>query len=299
MPRLSTRTAERMGFWVFISPWILGFLVFTAGPVLSSGLMSLTNWDIFNPPSWVGIGNFERLLVRDRLFLKALGNTLAYSLSIVVLGLGSSLLLAYFLAKPLKARGVYRILIFLPSVIPVVAASLLFQRVLAPNGLLNSFLALFGIRGPAWLLETGSVLPALALMSLWNVGTSTVLTLAGIQGIPDTLSEAAALDGATKPRIFVSVVLPLLSPVLFFNLVMGIISGLQTFGQVFIMTQGGPDNASMMVVPYLYNTAFKDYRMGEASAMAWILFALILLLSLAVFKSSSLWVYYDSEVRHR
>lgn len=297
--RLSNQTAEVLSFWAFISPWVLGFLIFTAGPIVFSVFISLTSWDIFNPPEWVGLKNFEYLFFEDKLFFQVMGNTLVYSVFTVALGLVASVFLSYFLGKNLRGRTFFRILIFLPSVIPLVAAALLFQRVFSPNGLLNSFLGVLGIPGPEWLLDPHSVLSALVLMSLWSVGSSTILVLAGMQGIPEALYEAAEIDGASKPTVFLKITLPMLSSVLFFNLIMGIIGGLQTFGQVFIMTQGGPDNASMMMVPYLYNTAFKDYHMGEASAIAWVLFAVILAFSLVVFRSSSLWVFYDSEVKKK
>jgi multiple sugar transport system permease protein len=222
-----------------------------------------------------------------------------YSVFAVALGVVASVFLSYFLGKKLKGRTFFRILIFLPSVIPLVAAALLFQRVFSPNGLLNSALSTLGVNGPEWLLDPSSVLPALIIMSLWSVGSSTILVLAGMQGIPETLYEAAEIDGASKWTVFNRITIPMLSSVLFFNLIMGIIGGLQTFGQVFIMTQGGPDNASMMMVPYLYNTAFKDYQMGGASAIAWVLFVVIMGLSLVVFRSSSLWVFYDSEVKKK
>lgn len=299
MRRISSQTAEVLGFWAFISPWVLGFLAFTAGPIVSSVFISLTNWDIFNPPEFVGLKNFEYLFLQDKLFLKVLANTLVYSVFTVAVGLVASVFLSYFLGKKLTGRTLFRILIFLPSVIPLVAAALLFQRVFSPNGPLNTALSAIGIPGPEWLLDPASVLPALIIMSIWNVGSSTILVLAGMQGIPETLYEAAEIDGASKATVFLKITIPMLSSVLFFNLIMGIIGGLQTFGQVFIMTQGGPDNASMMMVPYLYNTAFKDYQMGGASAIAWVLFGVIMAFSLLVFRSSSLWVFYDSEVKKK
>lgn len=297
--RLSNRMQDRLQFWLFISPWILGFLALTLGPLLYSIYMSFSTWDIFNPPEFVGLANYVQLLTQDSIFLKAISNTLFYALLSVLLGMVTSVFLSYFLEKPVRGRNVFRILIFLPSVIPLVAAAQLFQRVLSPEGMLNSALGTIGIQGPQWLLDPSAILPALIIMSLWNVGGSTILVLAGIQGIPGSLIEAAHIDGASKARIFRSITLPLLSPVLFFNTIMGVIGGLQTFGQVYVMTKGGmgPDNASMMIVPYLYLNAFRDYQMGYASAIAWVLFVLIMVLSLAVFRSSSMWVFYESEVK--
>lgn len=288
---------DRRLFWLFISPWVVGFLGLTAGPLVFSILMSFTSWDIFNPAQFVGLRNYTDLILRDRIFVKALGNTVFYSLVSVALGMAATVLLAYFLDKPIRGRTLFRIMVFLPSVIPLVAAAQLFKRVFSPEGLLNSVLGLVGIHGPQWLLDPHSVLWAFIVMSLWNVGGSAILVLAGMQGIPESLVEAAVVDGASRGAIFRKVTLPLLSPVLFYNAVMGVIGALQTFGQVYIMTAGGPDNASMMIVPHLYNNAFRDFQMGYASAIAWILFAIIMVLSLAVFRSSSLWVFYESEVR--
>ena len=160
-------------------------------------------------------------------------------------------------------------------------------------------LALFFIDGPDWLLQSDSVLWALAIMSLWGIGGSTILLLAGMKGIPKELYEAAKVDGASAVQNYFRITLPMLSPVIFFNLIMGLIGGLQTFGQVYIMTGGGPDNASMMIVPYLYNNAFKYFKMGYSSSMAWILFFMIMILTLVVFRSSSFWVFYESEVKKK
>ncbi|MBP7228423.1 MAG: sugar ABC transporter permease, partial [Longilinea sp.] len=168
---------------------------------------------------------------------------------------------------------------------------------LAPNSGLNQLLALVGIQGPAWLLDPLWVTPALVLMSLWGVGGGTVLLLAGMQGVPVEFYEAAAMDGANQTQMFFKITLPMLSPVLFFNLITGLIGAMQTFTQVYIMTGGGPNNASLMIVPYLFDNAFRFYHMGYASAIAWVLFVLILLLTLLVFRSSSAWVYYESEVK--
>lgn len=291
------RKGDRARFWLFVSPWVIGFLGLTIGPLLFSLFMSFAAWDIFAPPEGVGVRNYVELFTKDPIFLRAMGTTVSYAVWSVLLGILASVIVAYFLDKPIRGRSAFRILVFLPSVIPLVAAAQLFKRVLSPGGLLNQVLGLAGIEGPAWLLDSRSVLWAFIIMSLWNVGGSTILVLAGIQGIPRTLVESAIIDGASGPSVFRHVTLPLLSPVIFYNVVMGLIGGLQTFGQVYIMTGGGPDNASMMIVPHLYNNAFRDYQMGYASAMAWVLFAVIMCLSVLVFRSSSLWVFYESEVR--
>jgi len=261
--------------------------------------MSFAEWDIFNPPKYIGFKNYVDLIQKDTIFIKAVKNTIFYALASNVLTMTGSLGIAYFLNKPLKGISVYRILIYLPSVIPVVAIAMLFRRVFSPNGFLNTVLGFLGIDGPVWLLNPDTVLWALAIMSLWGIGGSTILLLAGMKGIPVELYEAAQIDGANPFKTYFKITLPMLSPVIFFNMIMGLIAGLQTFGQVYIMTQGlgGPDNASMMIVLHLYNHAFKYFNMGYASGIAWILFAMIMALTLIVFKSSSMWVYYESEVK--
>jgi len=294
------RSYENIWFWVFISPWLIGFLVFTLGPLIYSIIMSFSDWDIFNPPKFIGMKNYSELIMEDAVFIKAVKNTIFYALVSNILVMTGSLGIAFFLNKSLKGISIYRILIYLPSVIPVVAIAMLFRRVFSPNGLLNNILSIFGISGPAWMLDSSTVLWALAIMALWGIGGSTILLLAGMKGIADEVYEAAEIDGARAATTYFKITLPMLSPVIFFNLIMGLIGGLQTFGQVFVMTQGlgGPDNSSMMIVLYLYNNAFKYFQMGYASGMAWILFAMILLLTVLVFKSSSMWVYYESEVKN-
>ncbi|NCC63784.1 MAG: sugar ABC transporter permease, partial [Spirochaetia bacterium] len=249
---------------------------------------------------YVGMQNYTDLFTRDLVFSKAIKNTLFYAFVSNLFGIIGSVTIAYYLNKNLKGISLYRILIYLPSVIPMVAIAMLFRRVFSPNGLLNQFLRIFGVQGPMWMLDASTVLWALAIMSLWGIGGGTILLLAGMKGISDELYEAAEIDGASSVQSFWKITLPMLSPVIFFNLIMGLIGGLQTFGQVYVMTQGsgGPDNASMMIVLYLYNNAFKYYKMGYASAMAWVLFAMVLALTLLVFKSSALWVYYESEVKN-
>lgn len=293
------KTQENLWFWIFISPWVLGFCIFMLGPLVMSIFMSFTQWDIFNPPKFVGFKNYVDIIEKDPIFLKAVRNTIFYTLVSNVLGMTGSLFISYMLSKNIKGISAYRILIYLPSVIPVVAIAMLFRRVFSPNGILNHYLGMIGIQGPAWLLNPDTILWALAIMSLWAIGGSTILLLAGMKGIPDELYEAASLDGAGELESFFRITLPMLSPVIFFNTIMGLIGGLQTFSQVFVMTSGsgGPDGASMMIVMHLYNNAFKYFKMGYASGIAWILFAMIMLLTLFVFKSSTTWVYYESEVK--
>lgn len=281
-------------FYFFISPWLLGFIGLTLGPIIFSIYMSFTDWDLFQSPNFIGLENYKTLLTDDPIFWKSIWNTFYYSFIAVPLSMCISLWIAYYLNKKLKGITFFRVLYYLPSVVPVVAASLLFIQLFAPTeGLINQLLALFGIQGPAWLLDASWVKLSLVIMSLWGVGGGVVLLLAGMKGIPPELYEAASIDGASSKQSFFSITFPMLTPVIFFNLITGIIGALQTFAQVFIVTSGGPDNASQMVVPYLFENAFRFYKMGYASAIAWLLFIIILVLTLIVFRSSALWVHYE------
>lgn len=295
---LGLQQKEAIWFYVIVAPWIFGFIVFTAGPMIASFIMSLTDWDLFSTPNYVGFENYIRLFTQDKVFVKALYNTFFYAILSVPLNLTASILIAYLLNKPLRGTRFYRILFYLPAVVSPVAMSMLFRWVFAPDtGVLNRFLAIFGVDGPHWLFDAAAVKPALIIMSLWSIGSFTVLLLSGFRGIPVEFYEAATVDGASELHCFFKITLPMLSPIIFFNLVMGIIGSLQTFVQVFVLTSGGPNNASMMIVPYLFNHAFSYYHMGYAAAIAWVLFIIVMLLTIIVFKSSSLWVFYESEIK--
>jgi multiple sugar transport system permease protein len=289
---------ETRWFYLCISPWLIGFVGLTLGPMLFSFYISFTDWNLFQAPNFVGLKNYIRLFTRDRVFPKALYNTFYYAGISVPLSLFLATLLSALLNRKLKGMRFFRTVFYLPALIPVAAMSMIFMWVLAPNtGLINEFLSLFGIKGPAWLLDASTVKPALIIMSLWSVGNNILLLLAGMQGIPEELYEAAHLDGANAFHRFFKITIPMLSPILFFNLINGIIAGLQTFTQVYILTAGGPNNASTMMVPYLFHHAFESYKMGYASAIAWVLFVIIMVMTLIVFRSSSLWVFYESEVK--
>ena len=296
--RLGMRTQEAIWFYVLAAPWILGFLVFTLYPMLSSMYLSFTNWDLLSPAQYVGTENYRQLFFEDAVFRKSLLNTLYFAGLSVPLSMLVSLWLANMLNQRVRGMGVFRTIFYLPSLVPVVATSLLFSSLFAPtNGLINRGLAWIGIEGPAWLLDATWVIPALILMSLWGLGAGTILLLAAMRGIPRELYEAAGIDGAKEHQVFWRITVPMVTPILFFNFVTSLIAGLQTFTQVYVLTKGGPDNASLMLVPYLFDTAFRYFKMGYASAMAWVLFLIVLVLTALVFRSSSLWVYYESEAR--
>jgi len=289
---------EAIWFYIMVSPWVIGFLIFTLGPMIASLYLSVTSWDLFTSPKFVGLKNYIDLFTKDRIFWKTVGNTFYYAFISVFLGMIASLAIASLLNKPLKGMRTYRTLLYIPATVPVVASSLLFIKLLAPDtGLVNQFLALFGIDGPPWILSPDWVKPALILMSLWSVGGGVTLLLAGMKGIPVEFYEAAAIDGANSSQQYFRITLPMLSPVIFFNLVMGLIGSLQVFTEVYILTNGGPNNASKMIVPYLFDNAFRWYKMGYASAIAWVLFFISLIFTVVVFRSSKLWVYYESEIK--
>jgi len=295
-PRLTPRAREAIEFYTYVSPWIIGFIVFTLGPLLASIGMALTNWDILSPAKFVGLGNFQRMLTKDRLFGTSLKVTGIYSFAGIPLRLSLALFLAILLNQPLKAKAVLRTLYYTPSVVSGVGVALLWMWVFNPDfGVINFLLAKIGIQGPGWVYSKDWALFSLILMSLWGVGQPMVIFLASLQGVPQTLYEAAEIDGAGTWHKFTSVTFPGISPVILFNLVMGIIGSFQVFTQAFIMTEGGPSYATYFYVLNLYYNAFRDFRMGYGCALAWVLFAIILVLTLLVFRSTAVWLYYEGE----
>ncbi|MFB9280228.1 carbohydrate ABC transporter permease [Cohnella cellulosilytica] len=291
--KLTNAQKEALDCYVFMSPAIIGLLVFMLGPILFSAYISFTDYDILGTPEWIGLQNYVELF-RDPFFWHSMKITFIYAGISVPLGLVVALLLAMLLNQTLKGIYLFRVVFYLPAVISGVAVALLWKWVFNPEfGLLNWFLGWFGIAGPAWIYSEQWSLPSLILMSLWSVGGGMLIYLAGLQGIPSELYEAAEIDGAGRLRRFRSVTIPMLSPVIFFNLVMGIIGSIQVFTEGYIMTAGGPNNSTLFAVLYLYRQAFNYFSMGYASAMAWVLFLLILLLTLLVFRSSPMWVFYE------
>lgn len=286
-----------MWFYLFVSPWLVGFLVFLLGPMIASVYISMTDWDTFTAPTWVGLQNYVTLLRDDPVFWKALWNTLYYAAISVPLGLALGLWLANLLNKQVRGQRMFRTLIYLPTLVPLVATAMIFKMVLAPSGPLNQLLGFGGVSGPAWLLDSNWVKPALILLSVWGAGGATVLLLAAMRGIPRELYEAAEVDGAGPIRQFWSITVPQLTPIIFFNLVMGLIGAFQIFSQVYILTKGGPNNASQTMVPLLFNEAFAFYHMGYASAISWLLFVVILVFTMLAFRTTRKWVFYETEVR--
>jgi len=289
---------EAWAFHMFISPWLVGFLVFTLLPVLASLVLSFTKYNVSQPAVWIGLKNYRDAVTVDPTFFLALKVTWIYSLASIPLQLILGLLIALMLNADIPLVSVWRTFYYLPSVLSGVAVAVLWTLIFHPSsGILNNLLALIGIKGPLWLYSKQWALPAIVVMSLWGVGGSMIIYLSSLQGVPTTLYEAATIDGAGAWKKFWNVTLPMISPVLLFNLIMGIISSLQTFTSAFVMTQGGPEGATLFFGLKLYYTAFRDIRMGYASMMAWVLFIIILVLTMLVIKSSSVWVYYEGAVK--
>jgi len=286
---------EELYFYLCISPWIIGFLIFIAGPIFASLFFSFCNYDVVTSPDWVGIQNYKRLF-SDPLFWQSLKVTSYYSLVSVPLGIALSLIIAILLNQNIRGLAWFRTIYYMPSVISGVAVSLLWMWIFNPEfGILNFLLwKLFHIQGPAWLMSEEWVIPALIIMSLWGIGGDIVIYLAGLQGIPTELYEAAEIDGANSFNKFLNITIPMMSPVLLFTLIMGILNSFQVFTQAYVMTGGGPHYASLFYVLYIYQNAFQFFSMGYASALSWILFLIMLALTALIFKSSPLWVYYES-----
>jgi multiple sugar transport system permease protein len=290
---------EAAAGYAFISPWLLGFVVFAAGPLLASLALSFTNWDLLGTPAFVGTANYTRL-VHDELFWDSLRVTGIYALGRVPLGIVVGVLVALLLNQRVRLLGFWRVLYYLPVVLPPVAVSLAWSWIYNPEyGLLNGFLkSAFGLTGPEWLRSEVLVLPSLIVVGLWaSAGRSMILYLAGFNSISRELHEAAEVDGAGSIRRFLTITLPLLTPTIFFNLVIGLIDAFKVFTQPYVMTGGGPNHASLMYVFYLYQNAFSRFQMGYASALAWVFFVVVMALTLIVFRGARSWVYYESAGR--
>ena len=282
---------------LFITPWILGFLIFSLGPMIASLYLSFCKYDL-HTLEWVGAENYRRLLTADPLFWRALQNTVIYVALSVPLGLAGSLAIALLLNQNVRGQRVFRTFFYLPSLVPAVASSLLWLWVLnSENGLLNYGLMFLGVPHkycPRWLEDPAWTLPAFVMMSLWGIGGARmIIFLAGLQGISESYYEAALIDGASSTQKFLFITLPMLSPTIFFNLILGIIGSFQVFTSAYVMTSGGPGNASLFYVLYLFRNAFEYFKLGKASAMAWILFALLLGFTVVQFKNARRWVHYE------
>ncbi|NLE76425.1 MAG: sugar ABC transporter permease, partial [Chloroflexi bacterium] len=291
-PWYHTRRGRRqVAGWLFISPWVIGFLIFTAGAMLFSLGLTLFDTDLLTETRYYGLRNFSKL-ARDRLFLKSLTVTATYVISAVPLQVATALAIALMLnTKKIVAIGVWRTLYYMPSIVSGIAVSLLWMWILNPDfGLLNYLLGLVGITGPRWVYSEQWAIPSFVMMGVWGAGSNMLLYLAGLQGIPTPLYEAAAIDGAGSWRRFWNITMPMLSPTVFFNLVMTLIGAFQVFTQAYVITAGGPNNATLTIVLFLYRKGFEQLHFGYASAVAWVLFVIIMAFTLLVFRSSATWV---------
>lgn len=294
-PRI--RWGRHIEGYLVISPWLIGFVAFTAGPMIASAYLSLTRYDLLSPPRWIGIENFSRMLADD-LFPTALLNTLFYTVLAVPSQVLVALLMALALNRQLRGIGFFRAAFYLPTVMPSVANVMLWLWIFNPDlGIANAILRLVGLSGINWLTDPNLAKPSLILMSLWRVGSQMVIFLAGLQSVPDTLHEAAAIDGASRLQRLWNVTLPMISPVIFFNVIVGVIDSFQIFTVAFIATGGGPVNATYFYVLHLYDEGFSNFHMGYASSLAWVLFAIILVFTIGQFLVGRQWVYYEGGER--
>jgi multiple sugar transport system permease protein len=277
---------------LFVGPAVFGFLAFKLIPILASFGVALTDWRVSRAPNWVGLANFQALFA-DALFYKSLFVTVLYTLVSVPVSMAAALGLALLINQRIPAVGFFRTVFYLPSIMPVVATSILWLWMFNPDlGLLNAGLRFFGLPRSQWIYGEMSVLPSLVLMSLWGVGPMMIIFLAGLQGVPRDLYEAVEIDGGRSWHKFRDVTIPMLTPTILFNLVIGTVNALQSFVQAAIMTEGGPNNGSLFLVYYIYRTAFQFSNMGYASALSWVLFVITTGIGFFILLTSARWVFY-------
>lgn len=293
--RKNSQTTHLAGY-LFISPWLIGFLLLTLWPIAQSFYLSFTEYSLLEDPVWTGTDNYAKIFTDDSTFTKSLSVTFLFVLFSVPLKLFFSLMVALALNKNLRGMNIYRTAIYFPSLIGgSIAVAALWRNMFGLDGYVNQVLAWFGIEGVGWISNPDTSLGTLILLNTWQFGSTMVIFLAGLKQVPQELYESASVDGAGKVRKFISITLPMLSPVMFFNLVLGIIGSFQTFTSAFIITKGGPINSTYMYAMFLYEKAFKHYQMGYASALAWILLAIVAVLTIINFFASRYWVFYESD----
>jgi multiple sugar transport system permease protein len=275
---------EQVQGWLMCLPWLLGFLLFTVGPMLYSFYLSFTDFDMFNPPNFVGLKNYINLFTRDRLVLIGAKTTFLFTLVSVPLNIVGGLGLGLLLNHKIKSIGVFRTVFYIPAVIPYVATLLMWQLVFNENfGLFNNLLSFIGIQGPNWLGDPSVALKSLVLISFWGVGRDMLIYLGGLQGIPTEFYDSAEIDGANKFQITTHITIPLLLPVIAYTTILGIITSLQAFNTSFILTGGGPANSTYFYMLHIFYKAFDDYQMGYSSALSWLLFLVTISLTALAF----------------
>jgi multiple sugar transport system permease protein len=291
--RFSFRKRQIVAGYLFISPVILGYLIWVAGPMLMAIWLSLTEWDMLRPAEFVGLSNYRQMLQED-LFWKSLGVTFYFTFVSVPLSLAVSFAVALLVNVNIRGIPFFRLLFYLPSIVPLVVNAVLWLWIFNSElGLLNAALNWLGLPKVLWFQDSNWAMPALIIMSMWGIGGAMMIFLAGLQGIPQHLYEAAEIDGANYWGRFRHVTIPMMSPVIFFNLVIGLIGAFQTFVPGYLMTQGGPQNSTLFFGLYIFRSAFRDFKMGYASALSLVLFAIVLLLSVFVFRYLGRLVYYE------
>ena len=278
---------------LFISPWIVGFLALNLYPILASFYYSLTRYSPISAPRYIGLFNYEKLLYFDPLFIKALTNTLYFVVFAVPLGNMLALALAVLLNQKVKGLSVFRTIFYLPSILPLVATSIVWTWLLHPQyGAVSVIMAELGLPVISWFSDPQWAKPALIMMSMWGTGWMMLIYLAALQDVPQELYDVASLDGASLWRKFRHVTVPMISPIILFNTIVGLIGAFQYFTEAYVITEGGPGDSTLFYSLYLFNNAFAYFKMGYASAMAWLLFLVILILTFIIFRSSAKRVYY-------
>ncbi len=287
--------------YLFLLPWIIGFVVFVGGPMIASLVLSFTKYNIVKPPTFIGLENFTRAFSKDPLFWSSIGRTFLYAVLVVPLGVTGALLTAMLLNQGLRGTNIYRTVFFLPHLTPAVASIFVWTWLLNPSfGFVNEMLfRIAHITGPGWFGDKAWAIPSLVLIALWGTigGNMMMIFLAGLQGVPKDLYEVASIDGATSWNRFWNITLPMISPTLFFNTVLAIIGALQSFTNAFVATGGGPAYATYFYALHIYNTAFSYSEMGYASALAWLFFLVLVSFTYLQFWASKRWVYYAGEVK--
>jgi len=282
--------------YLFISPWLIGFLALTAYPLFLSLYYSFTNYTLMQPMEWAGTRNYERIFTADAKFVESMKVTFAYVLASVPLKLIAALFVAMILSRAVRGISVYRTAIYFPSLIGgSIGVSLLWRNIFGVDGIFNKIIGFFGLEGKGWITSPDTALGTLVLLTVWQFGSTMVIFLAGLKQIPNDLYEASSVDGANRVTQFFRITLPMLSPIFYFNLIMGVIGAFQMFTSAFVITNGGPMNATYVYAMYLYERAFSRYELGYASALAWIILVVIVVATVLISYTSKYWVFYETE----
>lgn len=293
----SLRRREAVAGYLFLAPFIAGVIIWQAFPLLLSLYHSFTDYEVLTPPEWVGLKNYQKM-VNDKLFWTSLINTIWYTVMSVTIFMTFALGGALLLNAKVRGIRIFRVVTYLPSQLPVVASAFIFLWIFQPDfGIANHLLSFIGVEPQKWLFDPVLAKPTLAIMGIWGIGTGIIIFLAGLQSVPESLYDAAKVDGAGNVRQFWNVTLPLISPVLLFNLVISIIASFQVFDLAYLMTKGGPGTETLFYVLYIFRNAFELFKMGYASALAWVFFLIVLVLTFLNFRLSRRWVHYEVDVR--